>query len=127
MAAPALRAITETEMPPSAEAQSDGELLDYFRANSGSIYHLCGTARMGPGAGDSVVDPATARPWHCWPARHRRVGLPQYHRRKHPRPDDDGRRTWRRACSSTLKLTIAVSGSGPRPSPALRVSYQKPI
>ncbi|WP_051960096.1 GMC family oxidoreductase [Devosia riboflavina] len=57
MTAPALKAITETEMPPSAEAQSDGELLDYFRANSGSIYHLCGTARMGPDASDSVVDP----------------------------------------------------------------------
>ena len=56
MEAPALSAITESEMPPSADAVSDGELLDYFRRNSGSIYHLCGTAAMGPDARNAVVD-----------------------------------------------------------------------
>ena len=43
-------------MPPSAEAQTDEELLSYFRGNSGSIYHLCGSAAMGPDATTSVVD-----------------------------------------------------------------------
>lgn len=56
MGAPALRSITASEMPPSAEASTDAELLNYFREHSGSIYHLCGTAAMGPGASTAVVD-----------------------------------------------------------------------
>ncbi|GGA94548.1 hypothetical protein GCM10011491_23540 [Brucella endophytica] len=56
MSTAALRAITECEMPPSAGASSDEELLDYFRQNSGSIYHLCGTAAMGSDARTAVVD-----------------------------------------------------------------------
>jgi choline dehydrogenase len=56
MEAPAMRSITESEMSPSAEAVTDDELLAYFRSNSGSIYHLCGTATMGPDATSSVVD-----------------------------------------------------------------------
>jgi choline dehydrogenase len=56
MAAPALGAITVAEMPPSAGAESDDQLLDWFRANSGSIYHLCGSCAMGPDAANSVVD-----------------------------------------------------------------------
>lgn len=34
----------------------DEELLTCFRGNSGSIYHLCGSAAMGPDATTSVVD-----------------------------------------------------------------------
>jgi len=60
MAAPSLAAIAVEEMPPSAGAESDAALLDWFRANSGSIYHLCGSCAMGPDAGTSVVD-ATLR------------------------------------------------------------------
>ena len=30
--------------------------MDYFRENSGSIYHLCGTCTMGPDQATSVVD-----------------------------------------------------------------------
>jgi choline dehydrogenase len=56
MAAPALSAITVEEMPPSAGAESDDALLDWFRANSGSIYHLCGSCAMGPDRATSVVD-----------------------------------------------------------------------
>ena len=56
MSAPALQSITASEMPPSAEASTDAELLDYFREHSGSIYHLCGTAAMGPDDSTSVVD-----------------------------------------------------------------------
>lgn len=56
MAAPALRAVTAQETEPSSSARTDDELLAYFRANSGSIYHPCGTAAMGPDARSSVVD-----------------------------------------------------------------------
>ena len=31
-------------------------MLDFFRANSGSIYHLCGSCAMGPDTATSVVD-----------------------------------------------------------------------
>ena len=56
MEMPTLRAITEVEMPPSADASSSDELLAYFRENCGSIYHLCGSAAMGPDASTAVVD-----------------------------------------------------------------------
>jgi choline dehydrogenase len=49
------RVITE-ETIPGIQAQTDEELLAFFRANSGSIYHLCGTCAMGKTAEDSVVD-----------------------------------------------------------------------
>jgi choline dehydrogenase len=55
-AAPSFRAITDTEISPSAAVESDDDMLAYFRANSGSIYHPCGTCAMGPDAGTSVVD-----------------------------------------------------------------------
>jgi choline dehydrogenase len=54
--APSLAAITDTEISPSAAVESDADMLAYFRANSGSIYHPCGTCAMGPEAGTSVVD-----------------------------------------------------------------------
>ncbi|RKE80159.1 choline dehydrogenase [Rhizobium sp. AG855] len=54
--APALQAWIEDEVSPSGSADSDEKLLDYFRHNSGSIYHLCGTCRMGSDATRSVVD-----------------------------------------------------------------------
>ena len=57
MGAPALRGVTEAEMPPSEAARSDGELLDWFRDASGSIYHLCGSCRMGRDPATSAVDP----------------------------------------------------------------------
>lgn len=54
--APTLAAITEEEVSPSPSADSDETLLGYFRANSSSIYHLCGTCAMGPDLGSAVVD-----------------------------------------------------------------------
>jgi choline dehydrogenase len=36
--------------------QSDEALLHYFRDQSGSIYHLCGSCAMGVDAATSVVD-----------------------------------------------------------------------
>lgn len=54
--APSLASIIEAEVSPSPEADSDEALLAYFRANAGSIYHLCGSCTMGQDARTSVVD-----------------------------------------------------------------------
>mgnify|MGYP000205662440 FL=1 len=54
--APSLAALIEAEVSPSQSADTDERLLDYFRQNSGSIYHLCGSCAMGPDAQTSVVD-----------------------------------------------------------------------
>ena len=35
----------------------DDEVLDDFRARGGTVFHLCGTCRMGPRADSAVVDP----------------------------------------------------------------------
>jgi choline dehydrogenase len=54
--APSLAAIIDAEISPSPSAASDESLLDYFRANASSIYHLCGSCMMGPDSATSVVD-----------------------------------------------------------------------
>ena len=56
MCAPALKAMTVEEISPGPQMQSDADLLQYFREQSGSIYHLCGSCAMGPDAATSVVD-----------------------------------------------------------------------
>ena len=38
-------------------ALSDNEIIDDFRARSGTVFHPCGTCRMGPYRRHSVVDP----------------------------------------------------------------------
>jgi choline dehydrogenase len=55
-AAPAIAAVTAEEISPYPAVADDAALLDYFRANSGSIYHLCGSCAMGPDQATSVVD-----------------------------------------------------------------------
>jgi choline dehydrogenase len=55
MSAPALKAITVQETKPGTLVQSEAEMLAYFRAESGSIYHLCGSCAMGPDPATSVV------------------------------------------------------------------------
>jgi choline dehydrogenase len=35
----------------------DDEILADFRDRGGTVFHLCGTCRMGPDAGKAVVDP----------------------------------------------------------------------
>jgi choline dehydrogenase len=52
----ALEDWVEDEVSPSKAVQSDEQLLDYFRLNSGSIYHLCGTCAMGSDTQRAVVD-----------------------------------------------------------------------
>ncbi|MGU7771954.1 GMC family oxidoreductase [Burkholderia sp. MR1-5-21] len=56
MRAPALKAMTVEEISPGPQVASDDALLQYFREQSGSIYHLCGSCAMGPDAATSVVD-----------------------------------------------------------------------
>ena len=36
---------------------SDNEIIDDFRTRSGTVFHPCGTCRMGPDRRHSVVDP----------------------------------------------------------------------
>lgn len=55
---PALAAISEPEMLPGADVQTDAELDAYIRATAESIYHPVGTARMGTDA-KAVVDATT--------------------------------------------------------------------
>jgi choline dehydrogenase len=53
MGAPSLRAVTIEETKPGDRVVGDADMLQYFREESGSIYHLCGSCAMGS-------DPATA-------------------------------------------------------------------
>ncbi|RDV00950.1 GMC family oxidoreductase [Trinickia dinghuensis] len=56
MKAPALRDITVEEVTPAESVTDDASMLRYFREQSGSIYHLCGTCAMGPDPLSAVVD-----------------------------------------------------------------------
>lgn len=56
MSSPALQAVTEAEVIPGSAVESDEEMLQYFRDNGGSIYHLSGSCAMGTDADTSVVD-----------------------------------------------------------------------
>jgi choline dehydrogenase len=55
-AQPALAEITAEELVPGPSMQSDDELTQDFRNRSGTVYHPCGTARMGSDPLVSVVD-----------------------------------------------------------------------
>ncbi|WP_298610010.1 GMC family oxidoreductase [uncultured Thiothrix sp.] len=52
----ALQNIITEETIPGLPVQTDADMLEFFRANCGSIYHLCGTCAMGNSAENSVVD-----------------------------------------------------------------------
>jgi choline dehydrogenase len=56
MASPALRAITAEEISPGPQVDTREAFLRYFREQSGSIYHLCGSCAMGDDPRTSVVD-----------------------------------------------------------------------
>jgi choline dehydrogenase len=51
----ALRAITVSETKPGRLVQTEAEMLQYFREEAGSIYHLCGSCAMGPDPAKAVV------------------------------------------------------------------------
>jgi choline dehydrogenase len=56
-AARPLADVIETEMVPGAAKQTDEELLQDFRARSGTVYHPTCTCRIGNDPATSVVDP----------------------------------------------------------------------
>jgi choline dehydrogenase len=56
MAAPALQGITVEEISPGPQVNTREGFLQYFREQSGSIYHLCGSCAMGSDVQTSVVD-----------------------------------------------------------------------
>lgn len=51
-----LQAVISEETIPGNQVDTDAEMLAFFRANAGSIYHLCGSCAMGKTEADSVVD-----------------------------------------------------------------------
>ena len=53
---PALTGIIDAELAPGADVQTDDEILHYARETAWTVYHPCGTCRMGEDAGTSVVD-----------------------------------------------------------------------
>jgi choline dehydrogenase len=56
MASPALKEITVEEISPGPQVNTREGFLQYFREQSGSIYHLCGSCAMGNDPRTSVVD-----------------------------------------------------------------------
>ena len=55
MGSAALRAITVEETKPGNRVQTEADMLQYFREEAGSIYHLCGSCAMGSDPSTSVV------------------------------------------------------------------------
>jgi choline dehydrogenase len=55
-AQPALREITVEELAPGDAVRSDDALVEDFRNRSGTVYHPCGTARMGRDIRSGAVD-----------------------------------------------------------------------
>ncbi|MGB0844827.1 MAG: GMC family oxidoreductase, partial [Alphaproteobacteria bacterium] len=55
-AQPALKGVISSEHEPGDAAQSDAEILDWVRNRATTIYHPCGTCKMGVDS-DAVVDP----------------------------------------------------------------------
>jgi len=49
--------LIDEELRPGPECRTDDEMIADFRARSGTVYHPSCTARMGPDAATSVVDP----------------------------------------------------------------------
>lgn len=56
-AQPAMREIIVEELVPGPKFINDEDLIRDFRARSGTVYHPCGTCRMGVSPSVSVVDP----------------------------------------------------------------------
>ena len=54
---PALEGLIESELEPGPGYQSDADILEFVRDRAGTVFHQCGTCRMGTDAAISVVDP----------------------------------------------------------------------
>ena len=55
--APAFADVIDAELQPGPDCISDQDLLNYARDNAWTVFHPCGTCRMGQDAEHSVVDP----------------------------------------------------------------------
>ena len=53
---PAFEAMSEGEMEPGPGVRSDAEMLEHVKRDCWTVFHQCGTARMGADPADSVVD-----------------------------------------------------------------------
>jgi len=53
---PSMRAVIEEELLPGQKCGNDEDLIEDFRARSGTVYHPVATCRMGPDPASSVVD-----------------------------------------------------------------------
>lgn len=58
MAAPGLRDVVLAETRPGPSAADDGALLDFAAMTGGTVYHPCGTVRMGLAQAGAPLDPA---------------------------------------------------------------------
>jgi choline dehydrogenase len=54
---PALQGVIEAELDPGPDCVTDDEILDFARREAWTVFHQCGTCRMGQDANASVVDP----------------------------------------------------------------------
>jgi len=54
--APALNAVIEEEILPGSNVAGDEQLMHFVRENAWTVFHQCGTCRMGDDASSSVVD-----------------------------------------------------------------------
>jgi choline dehydrogenase len=54
--APAFKKIIVEEVSPAATVTDEASMLQFFREQAGSIYHLCGSCAMGPDDRTAVVD-----------------------------------------------------------------------
>ena len=55
-AAPALKEVIQEEILPGTDYESDEKLMSYVRKNAWTVFHQCGTCRMGDNAKTAVVD-----------------------------------------------------------------------
>lgn len=56
LATPHFRALVEQELEPGPHARSEAAFWDFIRATAGTVFHQCGTCRMGRDPARSVVD-----------------------------------------------------------------------
>ena len=55
-ATPAMQSVISSELSPGPLVNSDKEYDEFVRKNSWTVYHQCGTCKMGVDPGKSVVD-----------------------------------------------------------------------
>jgi len=54
--APAFKSVVVDEVYPGRDCETDSELMDFIHDNAWTVFHQCGTCRMGSDASESVVD-----------------------------------------------------------------------